>query len=34
MEKVVDVKNVTKLIGNNLIIDDVSFSLEEEKVNT
>ena len=28
MEKVVEVKNVTKLIGNNLIIDDVSFSLE------
>ncbi len=32
MEKVIDVKNVTKLIGNNLIIDDVSFSLEKGKI--
>lgn len=32
MEKVVEVKNVTKVIGNNLIIDDVSFSLEGGKI--
>lgn len=32
MEKVVEVNNVTKVIGNNLIIDDVSFSLERGKI--
>ncbi len=32
MEKVIEVKNVTKEIGNNLIIDDVSFSLESGKI--
>lgn len=32
MEKVIEVKNVTKIIGNNLIIDDVSFSLERGKI--
>lgn len=32
MEKNVEVKNVTKVIGDNLIIDDVSFSLEKGKI--
>ncbi len=32
MEKVIEVKHVTKEIGNNLIIDDVSFALEEGRI--
>lgn len=32
MKYSLEVKNVTKVIGNNLIIDDVSFSLERGKI--
>lgn len=32
MSKIIEVKNLTKVIGNNLIIDDVSFSLEKGKI--